>query len=167
MAQVEMIIGARGPRSERLESMRASADARASAPIGIEVRGTAYASAHKGYRVQITAPADVVDPYTGRRQQGKPIVAQFRDWHYVNDAKDPAVRRMVDEALQSNPRYGLRLDFWLVEAQRQAVQDKRLADARDTLRKLPKEVVMEFLAGLETGTDEDHALPKFEAKKSA
>jgi hypothetical protein len=159
MAQVEMIHGPRGPRSERLDSMRASAEARAQAPVGIEARGTAYASAHKSYRTQITSPADIIDPYTGRRQVGKPVVAQFRDWYFVNDVKDLATRKLVDEALQSNSRYGMALDFWKVEDQRKAATDKKVADARATLRSLPREVVLDFIAGLETGTAEDHELP--------
>ena len=159
-----MVHGPRGPRSERLDAMRASAEAKAQAPIGIEARGTAYASAHKSYRIQITSPADVVDPYTGRRQQGRPVVAQFRDWYYVNDAANLDDRKMIDDALQSNPRFGMTLDFWKVEDQRKAALDKKVADARETLRRLPKEVVMDFLADLETGAEDDHVLPKVVAK---
>lgn len=164
MAQVEMIIGERGPRSERLDSMRASADAKAAAPANIEARGTAYASAFRRFRIQITSPSDRLDPATGRIEHGRPLVAAFQDWHYVNDAKDPAVRRLIDDVLTAHPRFGLNLDFWKVSDQKEAVQAKRIEDARDTLRRLPKEVVMDFLASLAPGVEADHVLKSKESK---
>jgi len=121
-------------------------------------------SAYRRYRIQVTSPADVLDPATGRIVRGRPIVAQFEDWNYWNDAKDPGVKRLTDEALQSNPRCGLQSDFWLASEQKEKAQAKRLADARRTLHALPPEVLAEFVAELSLGQDADHKLPTPPAK---
>jgi len=157
MAKVpEMIDGARGPRSTRLESMKASADA--PVPMRPKQDGTHYVSAYRSYRIQLTSPGDQLDPATGRIIRGQNLVAQFRDWQYVNAHADPEMRRKIDEYMQSNGRFGLSLDFWTAEEQAAKAQEKKLDDARRTLRTLPRETVLEFLAELENAPA-DHELP--------
>lgn len=156
MAKVpEMITGPRQPRSTRKESMVASTDA--PVPMRPKQDGTHYVSAYRNYRIQLTSPSDQLDA-SGRIIRGKNLVAQFREWQYINNSPDLEVRAQIDMYMQSNPRFGLALDFWTAEEQERLAQEKRLTDARRTLRSLPKETVLEFLAELE-GAPADHEMP--------
>lgn len=165
----EIVKGTREPRSVRLEKIReASAVAEGSratpalpppSPVG-----TVYVSLYRRYRVQVTAPRTFSDPATGQKTlAGKRIEAQFEECVYRNDARDPKVRKLIDESLQSNPRFGpfgaATSDFWLAEDQRAKMEDARVASAMNTLRSLPKEMVEEFVSALKRGDAEDHELP--------
>lgn len=70
-----------------------------------------FRSRYSGYRIQITAPADVFEPASGRVIKGRPKVAQFRGGYF--ETKDPeTLKVMLDSG-----KFGLGNDFWRVEDQ--------------------------------------------------
>lgn len=166
----EVLSGTRGPRSDRIEAMRAveAADPNeVQVNVGLAAKaakdGTLYLSKYPAYRVLVACAEDVVNPLTGRKKSGRPLNAVFKNGQYLNDSKDKTLRRMIDDALQNNSRFsefGKGGDFWTADSQASAIKTKKLADAHATLSALPKEVVAEFLAGLQQGTAVDHALPE-------
>ena len=126
----EVITGARGPREQR-ESV--AADKRAKRALGVQ-QVTApgkirFQSAFANLRIQVTAPVDVRDPFTGRVTPGRPKAAQFRDHILDVDASNEDLLGW----LKGHPAYGQK--FWLMadviaEAKRQEVQQAKriLAD---------------------------------------
>lgn len=82
-----------------------------------------YNSRYLGYRVQITAPADVFEPATGRVIRARPVVAQFSAGRY--ETKDPEIIAVLDKSA----RCGLGLDFWRAELQEKANAAKAVAAA--------------------------------------
>lgn len=161
----EVLAGTRGPRSDRIDAMRQAADRAETEPVQVGPRrkeGTVYISKFRRYRVQVTSPADVVDPLTGRRTRGVPVKAQFEEGVYINDAKDLAKRAEIDNFLQENPyfgKYGSGAEFWLASDQEVTVKEAKLKSARDVLKSLPPEAVAAFMAELRQGKSEDHTLP--------
>lgn len=161
----EVLAGTRGPRTERIDSMRAASEAAETEPVQVGPQrrnGTVYVSKFRRYRVQVTAPADVVDPLTGRKTRGVPVKAQFEDGVYVNDTKDLELRAKIDTYLQENPyfgKYGSAAEFWLASDQESTLKAAKLKSARDTLKSLPPEAVAAFVAELQQGDAEDHVLP--------
>lgn len=169
----QVLDGMRAPRSERMDDMRS---VNANAPLPVPQTATAagtgdatiYVSKFRGYMVQITAPRPGLDPATGRKFSTKPIVARFEDGVYRNGApgtagyRNPNVKALVDEALQSNPYFGAFGDaqahFWLADDQKARMEAARIQSARDTLRSLPKEAIDEFVNSLRQGDAEDHNL---------
>jgi len=162
----EILDGIRGPRADRIEAMRQAAE-RESEPAQVPVRaaqrdGTVYISKFRRYRVQVTSPADIIDPLTGRKTRGVPVCAKFDEGVWVNDAKDLKLRAQIDEFLQQNPyfgRYGTNAEFWLASEQEAAIKSAKLRQARDTLRSLPPEAVAAFMQEIRQGKDEDRELP--------
>jgi hypothetical protein len=160
----EVLDGLRAPRTVRLEEARArqtdSPEQVQATPVAGD--GTVYVSKYRRYRVQVTAPSDIVDPYTGRKQSGgKSIVAEFDENVYRNNTKDKSLRRMIDEALQANPyfgKFGQTADFWLLSDQNAQVEKRKLAQATATLKAMPKEVLDAYIESIKQGTAEDHDL---------
>jgi hypothetical protein len=164
----EVLTGMRAPRTVRLEEARAREAAATPESTQVTLPPSApgtvvYVSKFRRYRVQITAPTSYIDPTTGRRVSGgKRLEAQFEDGVYRNTSKDPAIRKLIDEALQSNPHFGAFgsiADYWLASDQESKMQAARVASALDTLKTLPKETVEQYVAALKQGTAEDHELP--------
>jgi hypothetical protein len=163
----KVLDGTRGPRADRLDDMRAqSEEVFAPDPNAVpKVDGTVYLSPFPSYCVQITAPADLVDPVTGRKTVGRPVRAQFAEGRYVNNAKDPKIRKHIDEVMQSNSRFGKPgsgADYYLAEDARRMSQAAAKANATATLRALAKqnpEELKQLLADLQQGTDTDVKMP--------
>jgi len=115
--------------------------------------------------VQVTAPADLVDPVTGRKTVGRPISARFQEGRYVNNARDPKVRAHVDEVLQANSRFGkpgTGSDYWLADDAIRMTKAAAKANAAATLRALASENRAEFdalVAELSQGDATDEKMP--------
>lgn len=163
-----VLTGTRGPRSDRMDEMRAQAEAPLAAPMPVEmpkVDGTVYLSPFPSYRVQVTAPADIVDPVTGRKTIGRPTAAVFNEGRYVNNARDLKVRAHIDEMLQSNSRFGRPgsgADYWLADAAMRMAQAAAKANATATLRALAKQNPAELealIAELKQGDATDQVMP--------
>lgn len=164
----EVIAGMREPRSTRLEAMQ---EVEARDPEQVQVQpvadekklGKLYLSKFPSYRVTITSPGDVTHPVTGQKTIQKGITALFQNGQYRNNAKDKATRKLIDDTLQRNSRFGKpgkdNPDFWLASDQEKAIAERRLAEAKTTFASLSKEVKAEVLAEFEQGSKADHSLP--------
>ena len=163
----KVLDGSRGPRADRMDDMRAQSEVAfdatpAEAP---KVDGTVYLSMFPAYCVQITAPADLVDPVTGRKTIGRPTKAMFQEGRYVNNARDPKVRKHIDEVLQSNSRFGRPgsgADYWLAADAVRMAQAAAKASATATLRTLAKQNPAELerlIAELKQGDASDVVMP--------
>jgi hypothetical protein len=146
--------------------MRAAAERAETEPVQVGPRrfkdGTVYISKFPRYRVQITSPADIIDPLTGRKTRAVPLAAKFEDGIWVNDAKDAKARADIDEFLQGNQYFGkpgTGAEFWLLSEQEAAVKIAKLRQARETLKSLPPEAVAAFVREIQQGDKEDHTLP--------
>jgi hypothetical protein len=130
-----------------------------------KVDGTVYLSAFPGYMVQISAPADITDPFTGRKTIGRPVVARFTEGRYVNNARDPKLRAYIDEEMQRKTRFGKPgsgADYWLAEDAVRMAQAAAKASAATTLRKLAQQNPAELerlIAELKQGSDTDAVMP--------
>lgn len=162
----KVLDGTRAPRADRLDDMRAMADAQPEMPsVMPKVDGTVYLSPFPSYCVQITAPADLVDPVTGRKTVGRPVKALFQEGRYVNNARDPKVRKHIDDVMQSNSRFGRPgsgSDFWLAEEAVRMTQAAAKANATATLKRLAAERPDEFkalVAEIAQGDATDQTMP--------
>jgi len=162
----EVVTGMRPPRSALMEQAAAkSAQAPVvpvSAPIPIE--GTVYESHYLRYRVQIESGDDIKDSATGRRIAGKVFAVQFEDGRYVNAPKkhgklDIERMQMIDEALQSNPRFGIGNHFWLAEAQAEIDRNTAVMAARATFKAIPPEMRERILAEMVENGELEIILP--------
>lgn len=161
--------GTRGPRADHIDEIRARAAEEPDIAQGLtavpKVDGTVYLSPFPSYCVQVTAPADLTDPITGRKTIGRPIKALFQEGRYVNNAKDPKVRAHIDEVLQSNSRFGLPgsgADYWLAAAAIRMTKAAAKASAMRTLRELAKQNPGELsrvLSELQQGDAADVTMP--------
>ena len=125
----EVITGARGPRDVRESQV---AEKRAKKALGLKKAPEGkvrFQSAFANLRIQLTAPPDLRDPFTGRVQAGRPKAAQFRDNFYDVDASNTEIM----DILKSHPNFGK--TFWLLTdvieiAQKQQVEavKKQLSD---------------------------------------
>ena len=163
----EVIAGMREPRSTRLEAM---AEVEARDPEQIQVQAapvkkneTLYLSKFPSYRVTITSPGDAIHPVTGQRTVQKGITALFKGGQYRNSVKDKTTRKLIDDTLQKNSRFGKpgkdNPDYWLASDQEEAIKKAKLDQARAVLESLPEEVKAEFLGTLKKGDKADHQLP--------
>lgn len=162
----KILDGARGSRADRVDDMRAQSEESFSPSLDVpKIDGTVYLSQYPSYCVQVTAPADLVDPLTGRKTVGRPVKAQFQEGRYVNNARDPKVRKHIDEVLQSNSRFGKPgsgCDYYLAEEAMRMSLAAAKANATSTLRQLAKqnpEELKQLLAELQQGTDTDVKMP--------
>lgn len=162
----KVLDGTRGPRADRIDDMRAQADM-VPEPLREmpKVDGTVYLSLYPGYMVQISAPADLTDPLTGRKTIGRPIVARFEEGRYVNNARDPKVRRYIDEEMQRKTAFGLPgsgADYWLAEAAVRMTLAAEKASAKATLRKLAQQnpdELKQLISELQQGDETDATMP--------
>lgn len=164
-AAPEMLTGMRAPRSVRLEDMRQNVATAAgslpsplAAPEGVNV----YVSMYRSYLIEVVNIPAYVDQ--GRRVPGKRIAAQFSEGVFRNDHRDPATRKLIDDALQANPYFGTfgsgpKTHFWLAAEQQAVTEAARVRSALDTLKSLPKEMVAQYAAELTQGGADDHVLP--------
>lgn len=151
----EVITGARGPREAR-EITAAEQRAKRDSGLGKQPEGKIrFQSRFANLRIQLTAPPDLRDPFTGRLTPGRPKAAQFRDHEYDVDATDTEKIGW----LKDHPAFGK--SFWLwsdivEEAKRQDVQNAKriLADPEQ------RAAVLEALK--ESGVT-DFVLPTIEA----
>jgi len=160
----KVLDGTRGPRATRFEDMRSRSEVAFDATPAVmpKVDGTVYLSAFPGYMVQVTAPADLTDPITGRKTLGRPTKALFVEGRYVNNARDPKLRAHIDEVLQGNSRFGkpgAGADYWLAEDAIRMTRAASKASALATLRSMPKETVEQFIAELRQGDATDAVMP--------
>lgn len=167
----KVLDGTRGPKADRIDDMRAQSEAvfdptPAEAP---KVDGTVYLSHFPAYCVQVTAPADLTDPITGRKTVGRPVKALFQEGRYVNNARDKKVRDHIDEVMQSNSRFGKPgsgADYWLAEAAVRMARAAAKANAAVTLRQLAKQNPAELealIAELKQGEATDQIMPQAQA----
>jgi hypothetical protein len=173
MPSPQVLDGMRAPRSVRLDDIRKSTEAAnalptptALAPEGV----TVYISAIRRYLVEVQNTPSYV--HEGRRYPAKRIAAQFEDGVYRNDHRDPAVRKLVDEALQSNPYFGRfgggpKVHFWLANDQFKTTEAARVEAALKTLKSLPKDVVDGYIAELKQGEAADHDMNEIAANAEA
>lgn len=124
----EVITGARGPRDVRDAQ---AAEKKAKKALGLttvtpegKVR---FQSAFANLRIQVTAPADLRDPFTGRLTPGRPKAAQFRDHFYDVDAKELDTL----EFMKAHPAYGQK--FWLLEDVIKVARQKEVEHAKRVL----------------------------------
>lgn len=170
----EVIGGMRQPRSVRLDDIRKSTEAANALPTpALAADGiTVYVSPYRKYRVQVTAPSGFIDPVSGRKNTGgKMYVAEFDEGVFRNNHRDPAVRKLFDESLQSNPYFGKfgggpKVDFWLATDQNATTEAARVKSAMATLKSLPPETVKAYMAELAQGTADDHTPEPVAAKPS-
>jgi hypothetical protein len=171
----KVLDGTRGERSVHMEDMRAQSEQVFDAtPAAMpKVDGTVYLSAYPGYMVQISAPADVVDPFTGRKTIGRPVVARFTEGRYVNNARDLKLRAYIDEEMQRKTRFGKPgsgADYWLAEDAVRMAQAAAKASAASTLRSLAKQNPAELeqlIAELRQGDATDVVMPAAPAGPTA
>lgn len=120
----EVITGARGPRDVR-DAQAAEQKAKRNSGLGKQPDGKVrFQSRFANLRIQLTAPPDLRDPFTGRLTPGRPKAAQFRDHVYDVDASDAEKIGW----LKDHPAYGR--SFWLwsdvvEEGKRQDVQNAK------------------------------------------
>lgn len=173
----EVLTGTRPTGAQRMDLIRAAATRAersaelAQAPIAAEGT-TLYQSRYRRYRVQITAPGDVTDRYTGRVEKGKPIAAQFDDFYYVNAVKDPEVHKLIDDALMANFYYGLMSDFWLAKDKTAQIVKASIDSAVHAIRAnmalikdTQPEVMHDLLRELKAGGMFDWDLQNYAAEK--
>lgn len=166
----EVLSGLRAPRTVRVEDMRAVAESAQAipspAPSG-DPSVTVYVSKYRRYRVQVTAPQSYVGPDGRKHSGGKRMEAQFDEGVFRNDNRDPEVRRIFNESLQTNPYFGIfgngAAHYWLASDQQAQTENARISSALNVLKSLPKETVEQFAAALKTGQSIDHALPPLDA----
>ena len=163
----EVVAGMRGPRSDRWTEMQ-EVEARdpeqvQAPPLSKSQKGAVvYLSKFPTYRVQITSPGDTINQFTGQRTIVRGITAKWKAGVFINDAKDKTTRKLVDETLQKNSRFGKPgsgCDFWLASDQETAIKEAKQRDTRAYLESLPKEEVSAFVDSLKQGEKADHTLP--------
>lgn|SRR5574341_17279 len=150
----EVISGARGPRDVRdaqAAEQKSKKTLGAKAPTG-KIR---FQSRYANLRVQLTAPPDLRDPFTGRVNPGRPKAAQFRDHNLDVDEKDTETL----EILKNHPAFGR--TFWLFS---EVIEAARKAQVESTKRQLEQdpEFRARILEALKESNSEDFSLPSNE-----
>lgn len=103
----EVITGARGPRDVRA-AQAAEQKAKRNSGLGKQPEGKVrFQSRYANLRLQLTAPPDLRDPFTGRLTPGRPKAAQFRD--HVYDCGTDETDKIG--WLKTHPAFGK--SFWL------------------------------------------------------
>jgi hypothetical protein len=144
----EVISGARGPRSER----STLSDGSQRNPVGDKRPGKiVFQSAFASHRIQVTAPPDIKDPFSGRLTQGRPKTAQFRNNILAVDEKDEDMLAW----LRGHPKFNI--EFWLLSDVIQAGKDAQRETARQVLADPEQREAL--LAELKESGDLDFNLP--------
>lgn len=147
----EVITGARGPRDVR-DAQAADQKAKRNSGLGRQPEGKVrFQSRFANLRIQLTAPPDLRDPFTGRLTPGRPKAAQFKDHFYDVDATD------TDRLgwLKEHPSYGK--NFWLWSDVMEAAKKAELENVRQILKD-PEQRAAVLEALKESGV-EDFSLP--------
>lgn len=150
----EVITGARGPREVR-EAQAAEQKAKRDSGLGKQPEGKIrFQSRYANLRIQLTAPPDLRDPFTGRLTPGRPKAAQFRDHVYDVGADE------TDKIgwLKTHPAFGK--SFWLWS---DVVEESRRQDRESAKRILadPEQRAAVLEALKESGVT-DFVLPTIE-----
>ncbi len=144
----EVITGARGPRDER----KTLSDGSQRNPVGDKRPGKiVFQSAFATHRIQVTAPPDIKDPFTGRLTQGRPKTAQFRNNILAVDEKDDDMLSW----LRGHPKFNT--EFWLLSDVIQAGKDAQREVAREVLADPEQRAAL--LAELRESGEADFTLP--------
>jgi hypothetical protein len=150
-----MVTGMRPPRSVLEEQAIAEASqAKVQLPVEEQPEGTVYESVYLRYRLQIAATDDTKDPVTGRRIPGRTIVAQFEEGRFVNNPKkrgkpDLELRKLIDEAMQSEPHFGYpHGHFWLAETAMAKNREVAIESAKATIASIPPELREKLIADM-------------------
>lgn len=154
--------GARGPRQARENTLKSMAPIpEEQAPPG---EGVCYFSRYESYVHQITSPRNVIDPYTGRETDYRPVKAKFEGHFFRNEHPDLEIRKLIDTALQSDRKhFGLNKVFWLHEDMVASNRAKYLKDAVAQVKQDPTlfaELEKEVKTRLGIGKSEDLPTPK-------
>lgn len=124
----EVITGARGPRDVRDAQANEKKAKRGlglkRAPEG-KIR---FQAAFANLRIQLTAPPDLRDPFTGRITAGRPKAAQFRNHFYDVDASNTE----VIDLLKSSPNFGK--TFWLLADVIELAEKQQVEDVKQKLQ---------------------------------
>lgn len=147
----EVITGARGPRDVRDAQVADKVAKRtlgAKAPAG-KVR---FQSRYANYRIQLTAPPDLRDPFTGRLTAGRPKAAQFRDHFYDVAETDTETLNY----LTSHPAFGR--TFWLLSEIVEQARKAQVAATKQQLQSDP-EFRARIIEALKESNDPDFKLP--------
>ena len=147
-ATAEVISGARGPRSER----KTLGDGSQERPVAQRPGKVVFQSAFANHRIQVTAPPDIKDPFTGRLTQGRPKTAQFRNNILAVDDKDDDMLTW----LRSHPKFNV--EFWLLSDVIAAAKDAQRATAREVLSDPEQREAL--LAELKASGELDFTLPE-------
>jgi hypothetical protein len=150
----EVITGARGPREARAlqaDEQKAKRDSGLRKQPDGKVR---FQSRYANYRIQLTAPPDLRDPFTGRLTPGRPKAAQFREHEYDVEANDTEKIGW----LKSHPQFGK--TFWLYS---DIVEESKRRDVENAKRILedPEQRAAVLEALKESGVT-DFVLPTIE-----
>ena len=127
----EVISGARGPRDVRDAQ---AAEAKSKRPLGTKapVGKVRFQSRYANLRIQVSAPADIRDPFTGRITPGRPKAAQFRDHNY--DVAETDSDQL--QFLKDHPAYGR--TFWLLSDIVEAARKEQVASTKRQLEADPE-----------------------------
>jgi hypothetical protein len=153
----EVITGARGPRDTR-DAQAAEAKAKRGSGLQRAPEGKVrFQSAFSNLRIQLTAPTDIRDPFTGRITPGRPKAAQFRDNFYDVPVAD------VDtlQFLKSHPAYQKK--FWLLDDVIAEGKKQQVEQARRVL--MDPEQRAAVLEALRESGISDFSLPPVEANE--
>lgn len=153
----EVITGARGPREVR-EAQGLEAKAKRNSGLGKQPEGKIrFQSRFANLRIQLTAPPDLRDPFTGRLTPGRPKAAQFRDHSYDVDKNDTEKIGW----LTSHPNYGQ--SFWLWETVMKDAKRQEVEHAKRVLED-PEQRAAVLQALRESGV-KDFVLPPIETNE--
>jgi hypothetical protein len=124
----EVITGARGPRDVRNAQAE---EQKAKRTLGLKRAPEGkirFQAALASLRIQLTAPPDLRDPFTGRVQVGRPKAAQFREHFYDVDASNEEVIGY----LKSHPNFGK--TFWLLSDVVEIAQKQQVESVKQQLQ---------------------------------
>jgi len=86
-----------------------------------------FQAAFSNLRIQLTAPPDLRDPFTGRIQAGRPKAAQFRDHFYDVETSN----EQVLDILKNHPNFGK--TFWLLSDVIEIAQKQQVESVKNML----------------------------------
>lgn len=120
-----------------------------------------FQSKYRKHRVQVTSPADRLDPSTGILIRARPIAARFEDGIYrIPRQLDRKDADFVLERLRQHPNYGIGRDFWEQADMIDEGKIKATADSIALLQSNPdiRQSVLEVLESTDFDLD-DRQIP--------